>query len=248
MALRRRAAYLQCMRIARLALLVLSSSFALTACGGATSSSLPGGAQAPSQDDTSAKIAAALAGPARTAAERARDVHRHPAETLAFFGLRDDMSVVELAPGGGWYTAVLAPVLRDRGKLTVTTYDPNGPADDEATRDARALADRFAKAPDAFGKVQTALVGGGRPLVLGPDGSADMVVTFRNVHNWIGGGRLGVVLAAVHRVLKPGGILGVEDHRANAGGPTDAKTIDSTGYVPQAYVVEQIEAAGFKLV
>jgi predicted methyltransferase len=196
---------------------------------------------------TASKLDAALAGPARPPQERARDVYRHPKETLAFFGLRDDMHVLELAPGAGWYTAILAPVLRERGLLTITSADPQGPADDESAQFARKLFERFTSAKDTFDKVQPLIQQRGQPPQLGPDGSYDMVVTFRSVHNWVAAERLPLVLAAIHKALKPGGILGVEAHRANPGAPTDAKSVDKSGYLPEAFVIEQIEAAGFKL-
>jgi predicted methyltransferase len=223
----------------------------VAACGSAETppATSPSTSASTESSPVDAKLRAALAGPQRTEAEKARDVYRHPRETLEFFGLRDDMSVVELSPGEGWYTAVLAPVLVDHGKLSVTTSDPNGPPESEATQNAKALLGRFAKSPDAFGKVNPMVVRwrGTDPVSLGPDGSADMVLTFRNAHNWLEAGMFDKVLAAALKVLKPGGVLGLTDHRANAGGPTDAKTIGATGYVPEAFVIAQVEAAGFKL-
>jgi predicted methyltransferase len=194
-----------------------------------------------------AELRTSLAGSQRTEAERARDVYRHPRETLEFFGLRDDMTVIELSPGEGWYTAVLAPVLAERGKLGVTTADPNGPPDSESTKSARALLARFMGAPNSFGRVAMIVVNWKEGASLGPDRSADMVLTFRNAHNWLGAEIFDTVLAATFRVLKPGGILGLTDHRGNPGGPIDAKTIGDTGYVPEAFLIAQVEAAGFKL-
>jgi predicted methyltransferase len=229
--------------------LLLTSLLALLSVPACGSTSTPP-ANAPSEEGAppvDAKIRASLAGAQRTEAERARDVYRHPRETLEVFGLRDDMNVIEIAPGGGWYTAVLAPVLAERGKLTVTTGDPNGPPDSESTRDATALLARFTNDPTSFGRVSTIIVKWKEDASLGPDGSADMVLTFRNAHNWLGASMFDKVLAATLKVLKPGGVLGLTDHRANPGGPTDPKTIDDTGYVPEAFVIQKIEAAGFKL-
>jgi predicted methyltransferase len=226
------------------ALGVLATS--ATGCGSAATPAASPSSETPAAVD--AKIRASLAGPQRLDAEKARDVYRHPRETLEFFGLRDEMNVVELNAGEGWYTAVLAPVLAEHGKLTVTTSDPNGSPDNESTQYAKKLYDRFAKDPATFGKVSPIVVKWkGDAVSLGPDGSADMVLTFRNAHNWLGAGLFDKVLAATFKVLKPGGVLGITDHRANAGGPTDAKTIDDTGYVPEAFVIQQVEAAGFKL-
>jgi predicted methyltransferase len=220
---------------------------AAAACGSAETP--PATTPSAEASPVDAKIRTALAGPQRTDAEKARDVYRHPRETLEFFGLRDDMSVVELSPGEGWYTAVLAPILFEHGKLTVTTGDPNGPPESEATKDAKSLLGRFAKSPDAFGKVNPLVVRwrGTDPVSLGPDGSADMVLTFRNAHNFLGANLFDKVLTAAFKVLKPGGVLGLTDHRANVGGPTDPKTIGDTGYVPEAFVIAQVEAQGFKL-
>jgi predicted methyltransferase len=218
----------------------------ILACGGASTPR----ANTPSEQGAStldAKLRAALEGPQRTLAERARDVHRHPRETLEFFGLRDDMSVIELAPGEGWYTAVLAPVLAERGKLGATTADPNGPPESESTKSAKALLARFTSAANSSGHVRAVVINWKTDVSLGPDRSADMVLTFRNAHNWLGGKMFDKVLAATFKVLKPGGILGLTDHRANPGGPTAAKAIGDTGYVPEAYLIEQVEAAGFKL-
>src|SRR5215471_5674509 len=119
----------------------------LAACGSASG-------PPPSAAPAETTVRSALAGHARTDRERARDVYRHPAETLAFFGLREDMNVVELWPGGGYYTAILAPLLADRGKLTVTHFDPNGDPKSEDTEDAQHILKRFATDGGVFGKVE----------------------------------------------------------------------------------------------
>jgi predicted methyltransferase len=196
--------------------------------------------------ETETKLRAALNdGAARSPEERARDKYRHPVETLGFFGLNDSMHVVELWPGGGWFTTVLAPVVRDRGKLTITSFDPAGPADAYPTKSAKRLRERLDKHPELFGKVEVRTVRPPADIQLGPDGSADLVVTFRNFHNWMDGGYEDKVLAAAFRVLKPGGILGIEEHRAAAGTPVEVSK--KTGYVDEAYVVQRAEAAGFRL-
>ncbi|MEP7125607.1 MAG: methyltransferase [Byssovorax sp.] len=212
------------------------------AAGGVDAASAP-----PSMVSTEAGIKTALAGPQRPAKERARDVFRHPFEVLTFFGLRDDMTVVELNPGEGWFTAVLAPTLRDRGKLFVTNGDPAGDPTSERTKNALSLLARFAAFPGAFDKVKPIVVHPKEDVVLGPPESADMVVTFRNLHNWIGNGNIDPMLASMFKVLKHGGILGVTDHRAGPDAGTDAKTVGDTGYVPEAFAIKIIEAAGFKL-
>lgn len=209
-----------------------------------------GGAQTDVKTPTSGssvELTAALSNSARTDAEKARDQYRHPKETLEFFGLKPDMNVIELASGTGWYTAILAPVVADHGKLHVTSGDPNGPADQESTKRAKDLLDRFQKTPAVFGKVDTMVVDFAKENALGPAGSADMVLTFRNAHGWIKGGSFDRVLADIFAVLKSGGILGVTEHRAAAGVAADPQVIDKTGYVPESFVIDRATAAGFKL-
>jgi len=189
-------------------------------------------------------LLAAIAGAVRTEKERARDGARHPAETLTFFGVRPGSHVVELWPGGGWYTAILAPYLRDRGELAITHFDPERNPDSEDAKDARAILERLARTPEVFGRVVRVPIAP-PDLVLGPDGSADVVVTFRNVHNWIEAGYETPVFQAVARVLKHGGVLGVEEHRAS-GEPTD-QVINATGYVPEARIIKLAESVGLTL-
>ncbi len=237
---------------ARPALLAATATtLSLLALGcGYTMPPAPPGASDAKALGTEGKVKAALGGAHRLPKEAARDAYRHPSETLTFFGLRDDMTVVELSPGGGWYTAVLAPVLAEKGKLVVVGGDPNGPANDEGAIFAKKLQERFTAHPEAFGKVETRIVRDKEPIVLGAPESADMVVTFRNFHNWFEVGSEGEaakMLAAISAVLKHGGVLGLTDHRAKPDAPVDAKTIEDTGYVPEAFVIKTIEAAGFKL-
>lgn len=190
---------------------------------------------------TAAKVQAALAGSHRSDKNRARDQWRHPAETLSFFGLRDDMTVVELWPGGGWYTEVLAPVLAERGKLIVTSADPNGDPNAYMVKRAKEMVALKEKHPTVFGKVQAAIIDPPAKLELAPAGSVDMVVTFRNLHGWMGDGSAEKVVRAAYDALKPGGVFGVEDHRGKAG--SDPKT----GYVDEAAAIKLIEGVGFKL-
>ena len=200
----------------------------------------------PTTDEATAqKIAAATAGSHRDPQARARDASRHPAETLAFFGLRQDMTVIELWPGRGWYTDILAPVLAEQGKLVVTNYDPAGPKEYYGTGHAQALLAKLAD-KKTYGEVEVRTVRPPQDVDLGPDGSADMVLTFRNSHGWIENGYEDEIYGKVYRVLKPGGILGVVQHRAPEG-ISDVREHAKTGYVPQAYLVEKIESAGFRL-
>lgn len=221
----------------------------LGACGGSTpapGSPAAASADAPPPDPgTDAKLRAAIASTDRPTDEAARDKWRHPLETLEFFGVREDMTVLELWPGGGWYTSILAPVVADKGKLVVTNMDANGPPDDHATQMAKQYAARLASKPSAFGKVEVRVIHPAEELTFGSDGSVDAVLTFRNFHNWIHDGIAGKVLSSAFRVLKPGGVFGVEEHRAKVG--DDPIKAGDTGYVPEAFVIELAQKAGFRL-
>jgi predicted methyltransferase len=181
-------------------------------------------------------IAAILAGSHRSADNRARDAHRRPAETLEFFGVQPTHTVVELWPGRGWYTEVLAPLLRERGKLVAAAPTGNY---------LQPYKDFLATRPDLYDRVQLVEVTPPQTLSLGPDGSADVVLTFRNLHGWVGNGYAAEVHAAVFRVLKPGGVYGVVDHRAPPG--TTPEQTKKTGYVPEDAAIQLATAAGFVL-
>lgn len=168
-----------------------------------------------------------------------RDKYRNPKETLDFFGLKANQTVVELSPGGGWYTEILAPYLKDNGKLIAAHHNPNK---GDYYKRSRERFDTKMAANAIYDKVEVVDLLG----VYGEDGSADLVMTFRNLHNWIGGEDVNKVLAASYKVLKSGGMLGVVDHRAEPG--TSLEGMRSSGYMTEAYAIELIEAAGFKLV
>jgi len=196
---------------------------------------------------TTAAIDAALAGSHRSERNKARDRYRHPKETLTFFGLRRDMTVVEIWPGGGWYTEVLAPVLKGKGKLYAAQYGAAAPFDYQK-QEIAALQDKAKKYPDVYGEVKYTALWSPNELTIAPAGTADMVVTFRNVHNWLSPGYKqdpAKLFGAFFTALKPGGILGVTDHRW-----PDAKTEDRearNGYVSEARVIALAKAAGFEL-
>jgi predicted methyltransferase len=186
----------------------------------------------------------AIDGPQRSAANRARDAARHPAETLEFFGVAPDQSVIEIAPGGGWYTEILAPYLRDQGHLYAAHYPADDPRPEARAARAR-FADKLAQAPAVYDRVVLGTLPVAAFTDIRPPGGADLVLTFRNVHNWIEAGHLDTTLKAFFDVLKPGGVLGIEEHRAPAGTPL-ARVIAS-GYVPEALVIDRARAAGFVL-
>ncbi|MDX2221676.1 MAG: methyltransferase [Rhodospirillaceae bacterium] len=192
-------------------------------------------------DADAAALDAILSSPHRSPAHRARDSHRHPRETLGFFGLAADMHVVEIWPITGWYTEILAPFLKDRGRLTCAHF----PADhrEELLRRQRAeFVAKLAGAPGIYGAPTVTAFGKDR-YDYAPDGSADMVLTIRNLHNWMWSDYLAPVLASFLRVLKPGGVLGLEEHRGDPAKPQDPQARDC--YVRQDVAIALVTAAGF---
>lgn len=186
----------------------------------------------------------ALAGAWRSPENMARDPYRHPRETLAFFGIETGQTVVEITPGGGWYAEILAPWLRTGYVAAVVDPQarPEGRARDYAARSKDGLEALFAAKPAQFSDARVVLYDPKAPA-FGPAGSADAVLTFRNVHNWRGDGVAGAMFKGFFEVLKPGGVLGVVEHRA-AG---DVADDDRSGYVGQDQVIALATAAGFRL-
>jgi predicted methyltransferase len=191
-----------------------------------------------------AALTAVLAGKQRRPEDVARDSQRHPRETLEFLGITPSETVLEYGPGEGWYTEILAPLLAKKGKLLVTTGDPNGPKDERATYYAERTRRFLARLPEAYGKVGTVVVDPKAPH-LGPDQSVDAVLLFRGAHGMINDKKLDTYLAEFHRILKPHGVLGIEQHRAAAGADPSASA--KNGYVPEAWLIAEVEKAGFKL-
>jgi predicted methyltransferase len=187
------------------------------------------------------ELAAAVAAPTRTAANVTRDKYRNPAATLAFFGVKPTDKVVEIWPGGGWYTEILAPYLRDKGQLTIVA--PPGKASTN-------IAKKLDADPTTYGKIARATF----PAILGgtdiAPGSADVVLTFRNVHNW----RIGdynkdvdyseAAFREIYAMLKPGGVLGIEDHRLPEN--MDTAREQSSGYMKVSTVRALAQKAGFQ--
>ena len=189
-------------------------------------------------------LAAVIAGEHRSAENRARDVWRHPAETLEFFGVRPDMTVVELWPGAGWYTEILAPHLRENG-LLYTAHFPRESEQEYYRRGRAAFEARLAAHPDLYDRVKVTELAPPAGLEIAPAGSADAVLTFRNLHNWYGQGADVAVLKAAYTALKPGGVLGVVEHRASAGATPEQ--MKKSGYLSEEAVIAAARAAGFEL-
>jgi predicted methyltransferase len=187
-------------------------------------------------------LGALIASPERSAPFVARDGARHPAEELSFFGLQPSMSVIELWPGSGYWTEILGPYLAARGHYTVALPKPRADGEDGGLAHWSA---RVEQQKARLGTIIRTTLGAGQ-YDIAPPGSADLVVTFRNLHNWMHDGDADKVLAACFQALKPGGILGIEDHRARGDRPQDPKAED--GYVRQDYAITLAKQAGFEFV
>jgi len=188
----------------------------------------------------------AIRGEWRTPANVARDRYRHPAQTLAFFQLAPSQTVIEITPGGGWYSEILAPYLRDKGHYVAAVGDPaaapEGKSRDYVQKTKSALEAKFAAAPAQYDRAEVVAFDPKAPT-FGAPGSADLVLTFRNVHNWRVADQAEGMFKGFFAVLKPGGVLGVVEHRAKG----DVAADDESGYVGEQQVIAMAEAAGFKL-
>ena len=198
------------------------------------------------QRATAAALDNAVAGGWRSPDNRKRDPHRHPRETLAFFGVAPDHTVIEITPGGGWYAEILAPYLRDAGQYIGAVVDPAtlpaGKGRDYQLKARTGMEEKFAAAPAQFDRARVVGYDPAKPM-FGAPASADVVLTFRNVHNWRMAGQAEGMFKGFFAVLKPGGTLGVVEHRAARDLPAD----DKSGYVGQAQVIAMAQAAGFQL-
>jgi predicted methyltransferase len=186
-------------------------------------------------------LKSAIDSPLRADKNRARDVFRHPAEALTFFGLKPDSVVVEIDPGAaGYWTEILAPYLKEKGRYIAAMPAPNT---DEAKRGLEGFTAKVAADPSVYGKVETATLEADKQPLLAPD-SADFVLTFRNLHNWIAKGEAETTLKAFYAALKRGGVLAIVDHRGSDSIPQDP--LAKSGYVRQDYAIKLVESVGFK--
>jgi predicted methyltransferase len=196
---------------------------------------------APAEDP----LVAAVNSDSRSAEDKSRDQYRPPQEALAFWGLQPGMTILEVQPGGGWWTEILAPYAHATGgKYYATAADLDNPELSEGARKARAdFEARFAAKPEVYGQVTLVNFGAkSKPL---PENTFDFALSARSVHGWMGQGATEKVLKDLYGALKPGGILAIEQHRANPG-EQDPKAV--SGYVTEAYVIEQAQKVGFELV
>jgi predicted methyltransferase len=191
-------------------------------------------------------LAAAIASPARTTKFVVRDKYRHPLETLRFFGLRPNQTVVEIWPGGGWYMEILAPYLHDDGKYYAAISAPKAAgASQEDKESATSLHKRIADDSAHYGKVAVTEFHPPQLMEICPPGTADVVLTFRNVHNWIDAANdQQAYFNAFFKALKPGGVLGVVEHRGKPG--ISLEEMRKSGYVDEAYLKKLAATAGFR--
>jgi predicted methyltransferase len=218
----------------RCTLAALAAALLAVACASASST----------QETAAEALDRVIADGHRAASERARDIYRHPKETLLFFGLRPQMQVVEIWPEPGWYTQIIAPFVKDQGKYYAALSVPN-PDSVYVTARIKAFQDKFAAHPEIYGKVELTKFGPGAGDIA-PPGSVDMVVTFRNIHTWMAAGWAPQAFAYMYKALKPGGILGVVEHRGNPALPQDPRA--KSGYVREDEAIRLIESQGFALV
>jgi predicted methyltransferase len=195
--------------------------------------------------DSKSALEAIVKSPHRVPEHAARDKYRHPVETLTFFGIEPNMTVLEAGAGTGWYSDILGPLVAKKGKLIIATLDPDAPLESFAPIIGLRVKLFMARAPEIFGNAKMTIIDPPKKLKLGEPGSVDMVLVFREMHNWVRWEYFPEYVKAIHEVLKPGGVLGVVQHRAKP----DAKVEDSAnnGYVPEEWLIKQLEAAGFKL-
>lgn len=185
--------------------------------------------------------------PYRSESHRQRNRYRHPAQTLDFFGITAQMKVIELWPLKGWYTEILGPLLKARGQLTIANFRHQDQTDDKKSnyyaKLGRKLILRLRSESAFFGPVKEVLFDPQRGDPLGMPESQDMVVTFRNIHNWDSKGNFKKVMAAAFAVLKPGGILGIVEHRADQVSDISSSAVE--GYSDENYVISVVESVGF---
>jgi len=194
---------------------------------------------------TGGALDTAIAGTWRTPAWVARDQYRHPKDTLSFFLVKPGQTVIEITPGGGWYTEILAPYLRDDGHYVAAVWDDDIAGQPKYRYDLnKRLREKIAGNAAVYDKAEVRVFDPAKPD-FGAPGSADVVLTFRNAHNWVEDGNPQAYFDAFFAVLKPGGTLGFVDHRARPDTALDAQI--KSGYLTEALVLGYAKQAGFVL-
>jgi predicted methyltransferase len=239
----------------RSVLLALTISVLLAGCGDSTTESAPAAAATPAAPVAAAPVVAVPASKTleqlinsdhRSVEDKARDAARHPQAMLEFFGLKATDTVLEVTPGAGWWTDILAPYVREKGAYIALSWDDTVEGAPKYYADANSkLRAKLAAKPDLFGGASVSLFNAKAPTSFGEPDSVDLVLTFRNTHGWVGGGTAEAMYQGFYNVLKPGGRLGVEQHRANPG--SDPAETAKLGYVSEESVIAMAEKAGFKL-
>jgi predicted methyltransferase len=195
-----------------------------------------------SEHSVAHSIESIISGEHRSDSNKARDAYRNPKKTLEFFGLQEDMTVVEIWPSGGWYAEIIAPYLNESGQYISAGYDPNDENQYFRTRAAEFM-EKLNQDPDLYSNVRHTVLKLPDRIEIAKPNSADMVLTFRNIHNWMASDQADVVFEGFFKVLKLGGVLGVVEHRGDSSVPQDAEA--KSGYVNQEYAIALAEKAGF---
>lgn len=193
--------------------------------------------------DATSALKAAIAGKQRAPENAARDKYRHPLETLQFFGVKPESKVLDIGPGEGWYTEIIAPITAKKGLYAATGGDPNGPADQRGTFYAQKFQGFLSTSPEAYGAVKNVIINDSKAPKI--DGTYDVIMIMRGVHGMKNNGTFDAWLSQIKEHLAPNGVLGIEEHRANPGANVDETS--KQGYIPEKWLVETVEAAGFKL-
>lgn len=187
----------------------------------------------------------AMIGDHRDPAFVLRDQYRHPKETLEFFGLKPYSNVVEIWPASGWYTEILAPVFREYGTFYAAGFAMSAHQTPDWQKEIQiGFADKLSQRPDVYDHVVITELSIPERTTIAPPGTIDMILTFRNVHNWMKGEYTQGMLETFYRILRPGGILGIVEHRAVPGTPFEQMV--KSGYVTQEFVIALAQAIGFK--